>query len=285
MRYIEMGSTGNRASIIGQGTWKMGEDSTRRRQEIDAIRTGIEAGMTLIDTAEMYADGGAERVVADAIADCRDDVFVVSKVWPTNASYDDTLRAAQGSLARLNREYIDLYLLHWPSSKAPVEETMRAMRTLIADGLIRSVGVSNFSVELMQQAQEALGDTPLTANQLPFHLRRRVIEKEILPYTQQSRVTVMAYSPLGHGDFPEPGSPERQLLDEIAGRYNATAQQIALSWVVSRAGVVAIPKASSLEHVRENAAAADIQLTPDEVRQIDERFPLPEEEYKVRWLG
>lgn len=285
MRYIEMGQTGVQVSVIGQGTWKMGEDPAKHAQEVDALRVGIEAGMNLIDTAEMYADGGAERVVADAIADCRERVYVVTKVWPTHASYADTLRAAKESLKRLRTTYIDLYLLHWPARSVPVEETMRAMRDLVADGAIRAVGVSNFSVELMERAQEALGAIPLTANQLPLHLRRRVIEKSLLPHCQARRVTVMGYSPLGHGDFPEPGTPQRTLLDRIGARYGASAHQVALAWVVSRGGVVAIPKASNPEHVRANAAAADLILTEAELQQIDEAFPLPAGEYEVRWVG
>lgn len=285
MRYVEMGRSGVKVSVIGQGTWKMGDDQSRRSQEIDALRTGIAAGLNLIDTAEMYANGGAESVVAEAIADCREEVFVVTKVWATNASYDDTLRAAQNSLKHLKTSHIDLYLLHWPSVKAPVEETMRAMRTLVDDGLIRTVGVSNFSVELMQRAQEALGDIPLTGNQVPLHLQRRVVEKEVLPFCQRNAVTVMAYSPLGQGNFPEPGTPERSLLDEIGTAHGASAHQIALSWVASRPGVVAIPKASNPKHVQENAAAGAIELSPDEVRRIEACFPLPSGEYEVKWLG
>ena len=272
LRRIEMGRTGVFVPVIGQGTWQMGVDRSARKQEIEALRAGIEAGLTLIDTAEMYAQGEAERVVAEAIRDVRDRVYVVTKVWPTNATYEGTLNAARASSRRLGT-YIDLYLLHWPSDAAPVEETMRAMRKLLEEGLIKAAGVSNFSVELMKRAQDALGEVHVTANQLPLHLRRREIERDVLPYCVGQQVTVMAYSPLGQGNFPEKGTAQRAVLDEIGAKYGATAHQVAINWVASHDGVMTIPKASKVEHVLANARALDFTLSPEDLERIDAAFP------------
>lgn len=272
IRTIEMGTTGARVPVVGQGTWQMGIDPSDRRREVEALRTGIEAGLTLIDTAAMYADGGSERVVAEAIRDVRDRVYLVTKVWPSHATYEGTIKSAAESSRRLETT-IDLYLLHWPSASAPVEETMRAMKKLVADGVIGSVGVSNFTTELMDRAQQALGDLPLTANQLPLHLRRREIERAVLPHCVQQKVTVMAYSPLGQGNFPEPGSSQRTVLDQIGAKYGATAHQVAINWVAAHEGVVTIPKASTVRHVLANARALDFELTPGDLARIDAAFP------------
>ncbi len=282
MRTIEMGRTGVHVPVIGQGTWQMGIDSGARKQEIEALRTGIEAGLTLIDTAEMYAQGGSERVVGEAIRDVRDRVYIVTKVWPTNGTYEGTLKSADASSSRLGTT-IDLYLLHWPSASIPVAETMRAMRKLVQDGVIKAVGVSNFTVELMNQAEEALGDVPLTANQLPLHLRRRAIEREVLPHCVDRRVTVMAYSPLGQGNFPEPGTAQRELLDEIGAKYGATAHQVAINWVASHDGVMTIPKASKVEHVLANARALDFTLSSEDLARLDAVFPAGDAPYETSY--
>lgn len=275
MRTIPLGSTGEEIPVIGQGTWRMGQDPSKRSQEIEALRQGIAHGATLIDTAEMYASGGAERVVAEAIRDVRERVFIVTKVWPDNASYEGVLRAARESLKRLETDRIDLYLLHWPSSRHPLSETMRAMRKLVEDGLVRYVGVSNFGERLLAEAQAELGDVPLACNQVAYHLRNRVIEKGVKPYCDRERITVMAYSPLGDGDFPRPGTPGRSLLDEIGAKYGKTAYQVALNWLVSQGNVVVIPKAANPKHAVENATAVDFELTPEEIAAIAEAFPLP----------
>lgn len=271
-----MGATGVRVPPIGLGTYRMGEgDALRDRQEIEALRLGIELGMTLIDTAEMYANGRAEELVGEAVRDVRDRVFLVTKVWPTNASYEGTLQAARRSLARLRVDRIDLYLQHWPS-RFPVRETMRAMATLVRDGLVRFVGVSNFDARQVQEAQEALGGIPLVANQVYYHLRLRDIEKELLPHCEARRMTVMAYTPLGRmNEFPSVDTPGGRLLAEIGRKYGKTPVQVALNWLVSRPSVIAIPKAARAAHVRENAGALGWRLEVEDWKSIDEAFPAP----------
>jgi len=259
----------------------MGQDPAKRSQEVQALREGIERGAKLIDTAEVYSGGEAERIVADAISDVRDEIFLVTKVWPTNASYDGVLRAAASSLQRLRTDRIDLYLLHWPSAQHPVSETMRAMRKLADDGVIRYIGVSNFSDELVAEAQDALGDRLLVCNQVVYNLQNRVIEKRVKPYCDRHGVTVMAYSPLGDGKFPEPGTQERAVLDEIAARYGKTAYQVALNWLIAQGNVIVIPKASTPRHAVENAQASDFELSAEDRAAIDQAFPLPQGEFVV----
>lgn len=275
--YRELAATGVRIPAIGQGTWRMGEGREDDRRAVEALRLGIELGMTLIDTAEMYGGGHAEVLVGQAVADVRDKVFIVTKVLPDHASYEGVLRAARGSLRRLKTGWIDLYLLHWPSDRYPIEETMRAMARLVADGLVRYVGVSNFSVEEFDAAQQALGAAPLVCNQVYYWLGQRAAELRILPQCERQRVTLMAYSPLGSGRFVRPGTPQGRLLASVARRYGKTPQQVALNWLVYRSqAVVAIPKASRPEHVRQNAEAADFQLSEEDRAALDGAFPVPD---------
>jgi diketogulonate reductase-like aldo/keto reductase len=250
-------------AVIGQGTWGMGEKPARRRDEVAALRLGIELGMTHIDTAEMYADGGAERVVSEAVAGQRDRVFIASKVLPSNASYAGTIRACEASLRRLGTDYLDLYLLHWWSERHPIQETMRAMTELSRRGLVRLVGVSNLDVDQMRQAQGALGDLPLASNQVLYHLRDRSIEAEILPHCERRRVAVVGYTPLARGGFM------RGVVAEIAKRHGRTPRQVALNFLTRRPALFTIPKASDPAHVRENAGALDFALSREEVRAID----------------
>ena len=250
-------------AVIGQGTWGMGERRARRRDEVAALRLGIESGMTHIDTAEMYADGGAERVVAEAIAGQRDRVFIASKVLPSNASYAGTMRACEASLRRLGTDYLDLYLLHWWSDRHPIQETMRAMTELSRRGLVRLVGVSNLDVGQMRRAQTALEDLPLASNQVLYHLRERSIEEDLLPYCERRHVAVVGYTPLARGGFM------RGAVTEIAKRHDRTPRQVALNFLTRRPALFTIPKASDPAHVRENAGALDFTLSREEVRAID----------------
>lgn len=258
---------GETVPCLGQGTWYMGDRRGAARAEADALRLGIDLGMTLIDTAEMYADGGAEEVVAMAAAGQRDKLFIVSKVYPHNASKTGVPTACARSLKRLKTDRIDLYLLHWRGGY-PLAETVAAFEKLKAEGKIRHWGVSNFDVSDMEE----LDSTGCAANQVLYHPASRGIEFDLLPWCTKAGVAVMAYSPLSH-------SPGRLLrapaLVEVARRHGATPAQIALAWGLRHPGVISIPKAADLAHVRENAAAAEIVLTPDDLAAIDAGFAPP----------
>jgi diketogulonate reductase-like aldo/keto reductase len=257
------GPSGIPVAVIGQGTWRMGEAPGRHREEVAALRLGIELGMTHIDTAEMYGDGGAERVVKEAIAGQRDHVFLASKVLPSNASRAGTVRACEASLRRLGTDHLDLYLLHWWSERHPVEETMQAMAELVRRGLTRLVGVSNLDVAEMRRAQAGLGDLPLVCNQVLYHLRDREIEQDVLPHCEKARMAVVGYTPLARGGFM------KDAVAQVARRHGRTPRQVALNFLTRRPSLFTIPKASRAEHVRENAGALDFTLTPAERRAID----------------
>jgi diketogulonate reductase-like aldo/keto reductase len=241
----------------------MGENPERRRDEVAALRLGIELGMTHIDTAEMYGDGGAERVVGEGIAGQRDRVFLASKVLPSNASYAGTIRACEASLKRLRADHLDLYLLHWWSDRHPIEETMRAMTELARRGLTRFVGVSNFEVDQLRQAQAALGKLPIVCNQVSYHLRDRDIEAKVLPHCERNRVAVVGYTPLARGGYM------RGVVADVARKHARTPRQVTLNFLTRRPALFTIPKATDPAHVRENAAALDFTLTREEVRAID----------------
>jgi diketogulonate reductase-like aldo/keto reductase len=261
------GATGVAVPVIGQGTWHMGESRRAERDEIAALRVGLELGLTHVDTAEMYGDGGAERVLAQAIKGYpRESLFVVSKVLPSNASYSGTIKACEQSLERLGTDYLDVYLLHWWSGQHPIADTMRAMATLVKRGLTRFVGVSNFDVDEMKQAQAALGSARLACNQVLYHLRDRAIERALVPHCERERVAVVGYTPLARGGFM------REPIVAIARRLGRTPRQVALNFLTRRASLFAIPKASRAEHVRENAAALDFTLSPEDLRAIDAAF-------------
>jgi len=260
------GATGCDVAVIGQGTWRMGERAPAQRDEIAALRLGLELGMTHIDTAEMYADGGAERVVGRAIAGRRDEVFLATKVLPSNASYAGTLRACEASLKRLRTDHVDLYLLHWWSDRNPIGDTMRAMQQLVQRGLVRFAGVSNFDLEQMKAAKAALGDVPLACNQVLYHLRDRAIEKDILPWCERQSVAVVGYTPLMRGGFA------KGMVAEVARRHGTTPRQVVLNFLTRRRALFTIPKASRPEHVRENADALDFTLSREDLRAIDGEF-------------
>ncbi|MBI3457314.1 MAG: aldo/keto reductase [Candidatus Rokubacteria bacterium] len=260
------GWTGVPVAVIGQGTWRMGESRSTYRDEVAALRLGIELGLTHIDTAEMYGDGGAEKVVAEAVAGRRDRVFIATKVLPSNASYAGTLRACEASLRRLRTDHVDLYLLHWWSDAHPIGETMRAMEELVARGLARFIGVSNFDASQIQAAQAALGRERLACNQVLYHLRDRAIEKDVLPSCESQGIAVVGYTPLAKGGFL------RGVVADLARKRGRTPRQVALNFLTRRPSLFTIPKASRLEHVRENAAAPDFSLTPEDLSAIDAAF-------------
>ncbi len=264
MRTVALPS-GEQVPCLGQGTWYMGERSGSAKTEADALRLGIDLGMTLIDTAEMYADGGAEQVVAQAAAGQRDKLFIVSKVYPHNASRTGVPAACARSLKRLNTDRIDLYLLHWRGGH-PLAETVAAFEQLRVEGKIRHWGVSNLDTADMAELAGVPNGRKCVANQVLYHPNSRGIEFDLLPWCDRLGVPVMAYSPLSH-------SPARLLrspaLTTVAKRHGATAAQIALAWGMRHGHVISIPKASNAAHVRENAGAADIVLTAEDLAAID----------------
>ncbi|MBZ9680799.1 MULTISPECIES: aldo/keto reductase [unclassified Mesorhizobium] len=261
--------SGEAVQVLGQGTWKMGEDARRRAGEVNALKLGLDLGMTLIDTAEMYASGGAEEVVAEAIAGRREELFLVSKVLPSNASRTGVPAACEKSLKRLRTDRIDLYLLHWPGS-VPLGETVEAFEALKKAGKIRHWGVSNFDTDEMEELTGLRSGGNVQTNQVLYNLSRRGPEFDLAPWSRQRGIPLMAYSPVEQGALAR-----NARLEAIATRHNATPAQIALAWVMHQDGVIAIPKASSQEHVRQNFAALDIKLTADDLADLDCAFPPP----------
>jgi diketogulonate reductase-like aldo/keto reductase len=259
---------------IGQGTWGMGESRADRTREVEALRLGIALGLTLIDTAEFYAAGRAEAVVGDAVHDCRTSVVLVTKLWPSHAGRRDVWPAVRASLRRLRTDYLDMVLLHWPTRSVPLAETLAAFAELRAAGVVQAFGVSNFDLAWLERAAAALppGER-LACNQVRYSLRDRRAERAVLPYARRHGQVVMAYSPLGHGRLAAwPGFPQ---LARIAARRGVSPHQVALAWVADQPGVVAIPKAVQPAHVRDNAAAASLVLTPAERDAVAAAFPLP----------
>jgi diketogulonate reductase-like aldo/keto reductase len=275
MVYRQFGWTGVNVAVIGQGTWMIEGSRQAEHRAVEALRLGLGLGLTHIDTAEMYGNGRAEELVGEAIAGRRDEVFLVSKVLPSNASYQGTLRACERSLRRLRTDWLDLYLLHWPGSH-PLRETMRAMEDLVAARKIRFLGVSNFDVEEVKAAQQALTRERLACNQVLYHLGNRGIERHLIPYCAAQGIAVVAYSPFGHGSFPSPRSVGGRVLDEISRDHGRTPRQIALNFLTRHPGVFTIPKASSAEHVRENALGAGWTLADRDLERIEEAFSAPD---------
>jgi diketogulonate reductase-like aldo/keto reductase len=254
---------------FGLGTWRMGESGRMRQAEVEALRLGLDLGVRLIDTAEMYGSGEAERIVADALQGRRDDVFLVSKVLPHNASRAGTLAAAEKSLKRLRTDRLDLYLLHWEGPH-PVEETLEAFVRLREQGKVRHYGLSNFDSTALQEADRAPGGAEIAVDQVLYNLERRAIEWDLLPWCQERQVAVMAYSPLEQGRLRG-----RRALEEVARRHGVTPTQVALAWTLRVPGVVTIPKATRPEHVREDVAAADLVLEEEDLTALDHGFPPP----------
>jgi diketogulonate reductase-like aldo/keto reductase len=268
MRFRQFGRGGPQVPVIGQGTWYI--DSGDRKRAVAALRRGIDLGMTHIDTAEMYGD--AELVVAEAIAGRRDDIFLVSKVLPSNASRRGAITACERSLARLKTDRLDCYLLHWRGSY-PLAETVAAFKELVSAGKIRSWGVSNFDTDDLSELLAVAGEGRIACNQVLYHLQERAIEHAVIPWCKKHDVAVVAYSPFGHNDFPDLRSKAGEVLRAIAEAHGASPRQVALSFLTRDPQVFAIPKASSPEHAADNAAAGDLTLTESETAALDKAFP------------
>lgn len=265
---------GQRLPAIGQGTWYMGENASARREEVMALRAGVDCGLTLIDTAEMYAEGGAEEVVGDAIRGIRDRVFVVSKVYPWNAGGSNIAAACEASLRRLGTDYLDLYLLHWRGNYS-LQETVTAMETLVAQGKIRHWGVSNLDYADMQELWQVKGGKACAANQVLYHLASRGIEYDLLPWCQQQSMPVMAYCPLAQAGRLRSGLFANPTVKAIADAHQVTVAQVLLAWVIRQQGIMAIPKAATVKHVEENAAALALTLSEEEQALLNRAFPAP----------
>jgi len=268
LRTKKIGNSGPEVSVIGQGTWYI--DRGDRKRAVAALARGLDLGMTHIDTAEMYGD--AELVIADAIAGRRDEVFLVPKVLPSNASRRGTITACERSLKRLKTDRLDCYLLHWRGS-VPLPETVAAFDELIAAGKIRTWGVSNFDTDDLNEMLAVAGKGRIACNQVLYHLQERAIEHAVIPWCEKHGVAVVAYSPFGHNEFPSPRSKGGEALQDIADAHKATARQVVLSFLTRGPNVFAIPKASSAEHAAENAAAGNLTLSDSEIAALDKAFP------------
>lgn len=274
MRTKSFARTGVELPVIGQGTWDVPETGARLTQAKAALLRGIELGMTHIDTAEMYGSGRVEEIVGETIAGIsREKLFLTTKVLPGNATYKGTLAAAERSLRRMAVDYVDLYLLHWPSEHA-LEQTMRALEALVTQGKARYIGVSNFDAVDMLEAAGYVRDVPLTCNQVLYHLRERGPEHEVIPQAQTHGIAVVAYTPFGRGRFPRRESESGGILDSVARKHGATPRQVILAFLTREPNVFTIPKAAGVPHVEENAAAGNLVLDGDDVAQIDAAFPL-----------
>jgi diketogulonate reductase-like aldo/keto reductase len=270
--------SGKTVPVLGQGTWHMGEKKVSANDEAKCLRHGLDLGMTLIDTAEMYADGGAERVVAEAIKGRRDDAFLVSKVLPSNASRDGTIAACDASLMRLGVDHIDLYLLHW-RGRYPLRETVEAFETLKQSGKIGAWGVSNFDPDDMDELLGVPDGGNVATNQVLYNLNCRGIEYDLLKQSQERGVPIMAYSPLDEGRLLR--HPD---LVHIAKAHQATVAQVALAFLIRNPGVIVIPKTGMPERVRENRAAVEVHLTEDDLAILDRAFPPPGEKMPLEMI-
>ena len=262
-------TSGQAIPVLGMGTWRMGESSRTRQQEADALRYGLDLGLSLIDTAEMYGEGGAEEVIATAIAGRRSEVFLVSKAYPHNASKRGAIAACERSLQRLKTDYLDLYLLHWRGS-IPLAETLDAFQTLQQAGKIRSYGVSNFDVDDMEEAAQKPGGGAIVTNQVLYNLSRRGVELNLLPWCRQRQIPIMAYSPVEQGRILN-----HPALQTIAQERGVTTAQVAIAWLLQQEQVIVIPKSSRREHIEQNCAALDLQLSAAELATLNQAFPPP----------
>jgi diketogulonate reductase-like aldo/keto reductase len=260
--------------VIGQGTWMI--DGDREQLAVEALRLGLDLVMTHIDTAEMYGNGRVEELVSEAIGERRSAVFLASKVLPTNASYEGTIKACKQSLKRLKTDWLDLYMIHWPSSIYPIVETMRAMEKLVADGLIRFIGVSNFDMGELLDAEKVLRNERILCNQVLYSLDSRGIERRLLPHCTKQEIAIVGYSPFGHGNFPTPESARGQILVEVGERHGKTPRQVALNFLTRDANVFTIPKTRNPERVKENSGGVGWDLSEEDIILINRHFPVPD---------
>jgi diketogulonate reductase-like aldo/keto reductase len=274
MRTLRLPS-GRPIPVLGQGTWGMGENRAKRQAEIAVLRLGLDLGLTLIDTAEMYGEGGAEEVIGDAIWGRRSEVFLVSKVYPHNATRRGAVEACDRSLRRLKTDYLDLYLLHWRGS-VPLKETLEAFQALKGAGKIRDYGVSNFDQDDMEEALALPGGNEIVTDQVLYNLKHRGIEWDLLPWCRERGIPIMAYSPIEHSPKEQRGMLGNPHLIRVATRHKATPAQVALAWLLQQEGIVAIPKASNAAHIGENREALDLTLTDEDLREPDRAFPPPQ---------
>lgn len=262
--------------VIGMGTWKLGgcymPDYSDDEKAIKSLKVGIELGLTLIDTAEMYGAGHSEELVGEAVKGIREKVFIATKVLPEHLSYEGVLNAAERSLKRLNTNYVDLYQVHAPNPDIPISETMRAMERLVDQGKIRFIGVSNFSVELLTEAQQCLSKYQIVSNQVEYSLLDRRIERDLLPFAEREGIAIIAYSPFATGYLVHHSARNTETLKRLAVKYNKTFAQICLNWLISKKPVIAIPKAVDIKHLRENAGAAGWRMKPEDYGTIDKLF-------------
>jgi diketogulonate reductase-like aldo/keto reductase len=270
--------SGQTIAALGMGTWCMGESADQRQREVAALRHGIDLGMTLIDTAEMYGEGGAEEVVREAIAPNRSSVFLVSKVYPHNASRQGTIAACERSLKRLKTDYLDLYLLHWRGS-VPLAETLDALYTLKQAGKIREYGVSNFDLDDMEEAVVLKHGDGIATNQVLYNLMRRGVEWDLLPWSRQNKIPIMAYSPVEQGRLLN-----HRALQTLAEQHGVTSAQIAIAWLLHQAQVIVIPKSSTIAHVEQNYAALNLQLSTKDLAYLDDAFPAPKKKAALQML-
>jgi diketogulonate reductase-like aldo/keto reductase len=270
--------SGQTITVLGMGTWCMGESSDQRQREVAALRHGIDLGMTLIDTAEMYGEGGAEEVVGEAIAPHRSSVFLVSKVYPHNASRQGTVAACERSLKRLKTDYLDLYLLHWRGS-VPLAETLDALNTLKQTGKIREYGVSNFDLDDMEEAGGLKYGDAIATNQVLYNLMRRGMEWDLLPWCRQQKIPIMAYSPIEQGRLLN-----HSVLQTLAEQHGVTSAQIAIAWLLHQPQVIVIPKSSTIAHIEQNYAALKLQLSVEDLACLDTAFPPPHKRVALQML-
>ena len=271
MRHRQFGATKREVAVVGQGTWYGQED--KRESAIEALRRGLDLGLTHIDTAEMYLSGRAEEWVAEAILHRRQEVFLVSKVLPQNASRKGTVTACEGSLKRLKTDRLDCYLLHWRGGY-PLEDTIAAFQQLQSEGKILSWGVSNFDARDLEEALRLSGPAGPVCDQVLYHLQERAAEHGVIPCCEKHDAAFVAYSPFGHGDFPDPHTPAGRLLQEIAMENNATPRQVALQFLLRQPFSFTIPKSADIDHVVENAGAGDLELTGTQIQRLSKMFPL-----------